>query len=181
MVSFNKYLLLPLIISQALATSIFAAEEQSPLKSNTLPGEKPIPGGSPVSTCDVLEKQLLTIDLVELSPEQPQRGANLTVNAIGHLSADVAEGAYVDVDVRYGYIKLISQTYDLCSEVGEVDLECPLSKGEYKLTKTVEIPNEVPPGRYVVYARAYTKDDEFIACITATVVFTVDSLWKIIG
>ncbi len=118
--------------------------------------------------------------MVELSPNPPQRGVNLTVEAVGHLSQLVEEGAYVDVDVRYGYIKLISQTYDLCSEVGEVDLECPLQKGEYKLSKTVEIPDQVPPGKYTVYARAYTKDDDFIACITATVVFSVDS-WKIIS
>jgi len=181
MVCFNKLVLLPLIISSAIAASVFASDEQSPLNVNTLPGEKPIPGDSPVAICDVTEKQLLTIDLVELSPNPPQRGLNLTVSAIGHLSEDVDEGAYVDVDVRYGYIKLISQTYDLCEQVGEVDLKCPLSKGEYKLAKTVEIPDQVPPGKYIVYARAYTKDDEFIACITATVVFSVDSSWKVIS
>lgn len=180
MVSFNKLVLLPFVISQALAASVFAADEQSPLKSNNLPGDKPVPGNSPVAICDVTEKQLLTIDLVDLSPNPPQRGVNLTVEAIGHLFTEVEEGAYVDVDVRYGYIKLISQTYDLCSEVGEVDLECPLKAGEYKLSKTVEIPDQVPPGKYTVFARAYTKDDEFIACITATVVFSVDS-WKIIS
>lgn len=180
MVSFNKLFILPLVISQALAASVFAADEQSPISAKLLPGEKPIPGNSPVAICDVTEPQLLTIYLVELSPNPPQRGVNLTVEAVGHLSQLVEEGAYVDVDVRYGYIKLISQTYDLCSEVGEVDLECPLQKGEYKLSKTVEIPDQVPPGKYTVYARAYTKDDDFIACITATVVFSVDS-WKIIS
>jgi hypothetical protein len=169
-----------LTLTSVLAASLFA-RDQLPLESNTFPGgEKPVPGDSPVAVCDIDQPQLLDITLVELLPNPPTRGTNLTVYATGIVSKDIEEGAYVDVDVRYGYIKLISQTYDLCEQVGEVDLECPLSAGEYKLTKTVEIPGEVPPGKYTVYARAFTKDDEFISCITATVVFSVDS-WKILG
>ncbi|CDR45321.1 CYFA0S17e01552g1_1 [Cyberlindnera fabianii] len=168
--------------SAALGLSLgplVAREEQDLLKSNTLPGDKPIPGDNPVSICDATEKQILKIDLVDLTPNPPQRGANLSITATGTLSEKIEEGAYVDVEVRFGYIKLLTQTYDLCEQVGEVDLECPLDKGEYKLAKTVEIPQEVPPGKYTVYARAYTKDDEFITCITATVVFSIDA-WKII-
>jgi hypothetical protein len=180
MVAIKNILFSTVVVTAVVASSIFVGDEQNPLKSSVLPGEEPVPGDSPVAICDVLEKQLLKIDLVDLTPNPPARGANLTVSAVGHLHGLVEEGAYVDVDVRYGYIKLISQTYDLCDQVGEVDLECPLQPGEYKLSKIVEIPNEVPPGKYTVYARAYTKDDEFIACITATVVFSVDS-WKIIN
>ena len=37
--------------------------------------------------------------------------------------------------------------------VGEVDLECPLKKDdEVTLTKDVELPNEIPPGKYTVTA-----------------------------
>ena len=39
------------------------------------------------------------------------------------------------------------------------------------ITKEVEIPEEVPPGKYLVTARAFTKDDEYITCLTATVEF----------
>ncbi|CEP23920.1 unnamed protein product [Cyberlindnera jadinii] len=180
MVSFKNLCLSALALQCVASSSLFARDEQNPLKSTILPGEEPVPGDSPVAICDASQKQLLTIDLVDIVPNPPARGANLTVAAVGHLHELVEEGAYVDVDVRYGYIKLISQTYDLCDEVGEVDLKCPLKPGEYKLSKTVEIPNEVPPGKYVVYARAFTKDDKYLACITATVVFDVDS-WKILG
>ncbi|KAH3682902.1 hypothetical protein WICPIJ_006135 [Wickerhamomyces pijperi] len=162
------------VAQTALSFSLF---EQEPVQGVTLPGDqKPIPGGSPIAQCDVSYPQLLQITSVELNPNPPQRGQNLTINASGVLKTDIQEGAYVDVEVKYGYIKLISQTYDLCEEVGEVDLQCPLKAGEYKLTKTVEIPQQVPPGKYTVVARAYTDDDDFIACITGTVVFTVDGL-----
>lgn len=174
MVSFTKLATQFILAQSAFSFSLF---EQEPVKGLTLPGDqKPIPGGSPIEQCDATYPQLLKITSVVLSPNPPQRGQNLTIDASGILKTAIEEGAYVDVEVKYGYIKLISQTYDLCDEVGEVDLKCPLQAGEYKLSKTVEIPQQVPPGKYTVVARAYTEADDFIACITGTVVFTVDGL-----
>lgn len=137
-------------------------------------GNKPIPGGSPVYTCDVTESQLLEISSVELDPNPPVRGKNLTITAAGKLLKEVEEGAYVDVEVRLGYIKLLTQTFDLCetledNDVG--DLTCPLAAGLYSVQKEVEIPAEVPPGKYVVIARAYNVDDELITCLTGEIVF----------
>lgn len=140
---------------------------------NTFPGpdEKPVPGDSPINQCDASTPQLLKLERVDILPNPPLKGQNLTFTATGTISGDIKKGAYVDVDVRYGFIKLIHQTYDLCEEITKVDLECPIKKGLQKIQKTVEIPNEVPPGRYVVYARAYTKDDVFITCLTTTIDF----------
>lgn len=146
---------------------------QFPSILNTFPGpdEKPVPGDSPINQCDVSQAQILTLQKVDIAPNPPLRGQNLTFTAVGYISQDIKQGAYVDVDVRYGFIKLIHQTYDLCDEIEKVDLTCPIKKGIQKIEKTVEIPNEVPPGRYVVYARAYTKDDVFITCLTTTIDF----------
>lgn len=135
------------------------------------PNERPVPGDSPIVECDALESQILDLQSVVLTPNPPEKGQNLTVTAKGYLSEDVEDGAYVEVEVRYGFIKLIHQTFDLCEEISKVDLECPIKKGEQIITKEVEIPDEVPPGRYMVNARAYTKDDEFITCLAATVDF----------
>lgn len=135
------------------------------------PDRRPIPGDSPIVQCDVKDKQLLDLKRVVISPNPPERGQNLTITAEGTLAKDIVDGAYVDVDVRYGFIKLVSDTFDLCKESTKVDLECPIKKGSQTLTKEVAIPNEVPPGKYLVVARAYTKDDEFITCLTAEVEF----------
>lgn len=132
---------------------------------------KPVPGDSPIQQCDVYAPQILSLKKVTVDPNPPLKGANLTFVAEGVLSADVEDGAYVEVDVRYGYIRLIHQTFDLCEEITKVDLECPILKGKQVIEKTVEIPKEVPPGKYIVYARAFTKDDEFITCLTTTIVF----------
>lgn len=135
------------------------------------PDERPIPGDSPIVQCDVTEPQILNLQSVILEPNPPVRGENLTIVAKGFLSKTIEEGAYVEVDVRYGFIKLIHQTFDICEEVGKVDLECPIEKGQQIIMKQVEIPSEVPPGKYMVNARAYTKDDEFITCLSGSVEF----------
>ncbi|GAV52230.1 hypothetical protein ZYGR_0AG02210 [Zygosaccharomyces rouxii] len=146
----------------------------TPLEAHQSVNNKPIPGGSPILQCDVGEKQLLEIESVELSPNPPQKGHNLTILASGQLHKELVDGAYVDVEVRLGYIRLLYNTYDLCEQLEEHDvddLKCPVKPGTYTLKKEVSIPAEVPPGRYVFVVRAYTYDDELISCITGEVLF----------
>lgn len=75
------------------------------------------------------------------------RGKNLTIEAIGTFSEDVSEGAYVDLQVKYGLIRLINKRVDLCEQVGNVDMKCPLKEGKTVIKKDVEVPGVVPPVR----------------------------------
>jgi hypothetical protein len=59
----------------------------------------------------------------------------------------IEEGAYVQLTVKYGLIRLITTKADLCKEIGNVDLECPLEAGEMEITKSVDLPAEIPPVR----------------------------------
>ncbi|GAA5231517.1 hypothetical protein GCM10025794_29920 [Massilia kyonggiensis] len=74
-------------------------------------------------------------------------GQTLSINASGNLKERVEEGAYVALEVKYGLITLIKQTADLCEQIKNVDLECPLEKGEMTLTKQVDLPSHIPPVR----------------------------------
>jgi hypothetical protein len=62
-------------------------------------------------------------------------------------------------------------TRDLCEDVKNLELECPLKKGELKLAKSVDLPKEIPPGKYTVQADVVSKDEETITCLTAQVEF----------
>lgn len=53
----------------------------------------------------------------------------------------------MNLEVKWGLITLIKQTVDLCDELKNVDLECPLEKGEMVLTKEVDLPKQIPPVR----------------------------------
>jgi hypothetical protein len=53
----------------------------------------------------------------------------------------------VHLQVKYGLIRIINQEADLCDNLKNVDLECPLKKGPMELTKDVDLPKEIPPVR----------------------------------
>lgn len=72
-------------------------------------------------------------------------GQTLTIKAKGTLKEEVTKGAIVLLEVKYGLITLIKQTVDLCDQIQNVDLTCPLKKGDLTLTKQVELPKEIPP------------------------------------
>jgi hypothetical protein len=57
----------------------------------------------------------------------------------------VDEGAYIVLQVKYGLIRLISTKADLCQQVQNVDLQCPIKKGKTTISKIVDLPKEIPP------------------------------------
>lgn len=135
------------------------------------PDEKPVPGNAPLVQCLALEPQILDLQKVIISPNLPVKGQNLTFTATGDLSEEIEDGAYMVVDVRLGYIRLIRQRFDLCEQAPNIDMECPIEKGEHVITKLVEIPSEVLPGKYTINAQAFDKSDKLITCLTATIEF----------
>jgi len=106
-----------------------------------------------------------------LTPNPPQAGKTLTIEAVGTLLEDIEKEAKVILQVKYGLIRLVNTEADLCQQVSNVDLECPIKKGKITITKDVELPKEIPPGTYTVFADAYTKDKRKIVCLEATVTF----------
>lgn len=77
-------------------------------------------------------------------------GKTLTIKAAGNFTAEVVEGAYINLSVKYGLITLLRQQADLCEQMKNVDEECPLD-GQKVLTKDVELPSRIPPVSDVGY------------------------------
>ncbi|KAI0815438.1 phosphatidylinositol transfer protein [Xylaria sp. FL0064] len=131
-----------------------------------------VPGDSPLQFCDADHSEdMVHIENVDLLPNPPESGADLVIRATGTVFERIEEGAYVQLVVKYGLIRLINTTADLCEQVENVDLKCPIEKGVLSITKSVEIPKEVPPGTYNVFADVYSVDDKPITCLQATVTF----------
>lgn len=95
----------------------------------------------------------------------------MTIVASGTFSKDVEKGAKVFLQVKYGLITLIKQEADLCDQISNVDLTCPLEKGKMTMTKSVMIPKQVPKGTYSVLADVYTAGGEKVTCLQSTVHF----------
>jgi len=140
-----------------------------------------VPGNNPLNHCDNPKDDILDLKSVDLNPNPPKAGQTLSIVARGDISSDVEDGAKVHLSVKYGLITIIRQTADLCDTVKNVDLECPIKKGELALTKDVELPKQIPPGKYTVLADVVTKDDKKITCLTATVEFHRDGSVQVHG
>ncbi|KAK7750386.1 Phosphatidylglycerol/phosphatidylinositol transfer protein [Diatrype stigma] len=131
-----------------------------------------VPGESPLEFCDSdHSKDIVHIEQVDLLPNPPEAGADLVIRATGTVFETITDGAYVNLVVKYGLIRLVNTKADLCEQVSNVDLECPIEKGILSITKAVEIPKEVPPGTYNVHAEVVNADGKPITCLQATVTF----------
>jgi len=162
-----------------LLSALFAADGLSfslgsGLSQKVLGDGSPVPGDNPLSFCQKDHSDdLLTLEKVDLNPNPPLKGTTLTITAVGTLLEDVKEGAYVVLQVKYGLIRLVNTEADLCEQVSNVDMTCPVKKGLTKIKKDVELPKEIPPGTYTVFADVYTARPESkkIICLEATVPF----------
>ncbi|KAG9293710.1 hypothetical protein G9A89_019047 [Geosiphon pyriformis] len=117
------------------------------------------------------DKDILQIEYIHLSPDPPRKGRELAIDAAGYLQDKVEKGSYVDITVKLGLIRLLQQKMDLCDELNKVEKNCPLEAGNQTLQTVVELPKEIPPGKYSVDAFAYTPDRRRIACLKAVVIF----------
>lgn len=101
----------------------------------------------------------------------PNRGGKLSIKANGTFSKDVEAGAKVYLEVKYGVITLIRQRADLCDQIGNVDLTCPLKKGPMNITREATIPENVPKGKYTVLANVTSVDEEVVTCMEGVAYF----------
>ncbi|KAH8800925.1 putative Phosphatidylglycerol/phosphatidylinositol transfer protein [Xylogone sp. PMI_703] len=132
----------------------------------------PVPGDNPLTYCNAShDDDILVLEHVNLTPNPPAASAKLTIEAVGTVLQHIEEGAYVDLQVKYGLIRLNTQA-DLCEQITNVDLSCPIEKGKIAIVKDIDLPKEIPPGKYTVLADAYTVDRKKIACLQAEVVFS---------
>ena len=132
------------VLSALFLLTAATPNDQSPLLS-PLESTK-VPGKSPVELCSLTPTDdLVDIKYINITPNPPLAGHNLTIEAMGDLKTTVEEGAYANFEVKYGFIKLLSGTADLCEKAAEVDLQCPIEKGQVKFQKVVELPSQIPP------------------------------------
>ncbi|KAI9795087.1 MAG: Phosphatidylglycerol/phosphatidylinositol transfer protein [Peltula sp. TS41687] len=165
-------LCLSLSILSALAGPLSVFSRQQTLSSDQ---KLPVPGDNPFLYCNAAAQSspVITIEHLNVNPNPPQRGQNLTIDAVGVVHEEIQEGAYADVSVYIVplHIRLLQKRFDLCDLVGDVDLKCPIHKGESAVEKTVELPVEIPPAKFQVLVEAYNADGSNITCLTAEVDF----------
>jgi len=59
---------------------------------------------------------IIQIQSIEVTPDPPQAGKDLTVNVKAITTERIEEGAYAMVTVKLGRIKILTKEFDLCEE-----------------------------------------------------------------
>jgi len=113
------------------------------------------------------------IKSIKISPDPPQKGQDLNVTVSGTVKEVVEEGAYALVQVKVGVIKILEKEIDICEEArnSDMELQCPVKKGEYTITQTAQLPKEIPPGKFKVTIQGFTVDEDPLVCVDIDVDF----------
>ncbi|MFE6055599.1 ML domain-containing protein [Kitasatospora sp. NPDC056446] len=123
----------------------------------------------------------LQINRITVTPDPPTPGQTnvFTINAAAEEA--IADGAYLDVTVKLGLIKLLTKRYDLFAELrgeGTLKLTCatsdgksPIPKGATTLTLTLDLPKETPRAKFAIDVQGYTVDDNELLALKVKVDF----------
>ena len=107
------------------------------------------------------------LNKVVIDPDPPQKGkdikvtANVTtckktvillsfVNSFSFFPASTVTGGSIKIEVKWGFLKVVDQTVQVCDVLKESNLKCPLSAGTYSASQTVSLPSETPGVSHVI-------------------------------
>ncbi|TFK30519.1 vacuole protein [Coprinopsis marcescibilis] len=111
---------------------------------------------------------------IEVYPDPPKPGQDLTVKVKANVLERIEDGAYADVTVKVGLVKLLSKTFDVCEEARNANatVQCPVEPGPYEIEQTVALPKEVPRAKFHVFVEGYTVEDDDMLCLQLSVDFS---------
>ncbi|KAG7099295.1 Phosphatidylglycerol/phosphatidylinositol transfer protein [Marasmius oreades] len=130
--------------------------------------------------CGNPETDVIKINDIQVTPDPPQPGKELSVTVNGLARQTITDGAYADVVVKLGLIKLLSKRFDLCTEArnANASIQCPIKDGEHQVTHVVELPKEIPRAKFKVHVDGFTNDDDDMFCVDLLVDFMkIPHLW----
>ncbi|KDR85074.1 hypothetical protein GALMADRAFT_233683 [Galerina marginata CBS 339.88] len=152
-----------------------------PSMALSVPDQQPIQNvDSPVHTNDGwsyvdcgLPSDAVEIKSISVSPDPPQPGQDLTVTVEGTAKQEIVAGAYADVVVKLGVVKILTKRFDVCEEArgANASIQCPVQQGTYTVSQTVALPKEIPKAKFVVAVTGYTADEEDMLCLQIKVDF----------
>ncbi|KAK0551967.1 hypothetical protein OC845_001940 [Tilletia horrida] len=162
---------------------LLAAAQQAFIEpSSSVPASQPISaldGGGKAWTWKACAQDpnspapVVDLHTVNVSPDPPQAGKNMTVQATGTVRSKIDEGAYGVVDVKIGFIRLLHRQIDICEQAREngAEVQCPVEAGDYDISQTVELPSPIPPAQFGIHFDGFTSNDEPLLCLDLTVDF----------
>lgn len=108
--------------------------------------------------CDV-GKVPFTPDVVQLVPDPPAAGGQVSFKISGNAVHDVQSGS-ISIDVAYEGTQIYEEVDDLCGKTS-----CPIKTGPIDITYIQDLPPIAPPGGYDVQVVARSTEGEELMCV----------------
>ncbi|MCX5376219.1 ML domain-containing protein [Streptomyces sp. NBC_00091] len=121
-----------------------------------------------------MPEDVFQVKSVSVTPDPLVRGETAVFTLNGRVVTAIEDGAYVDVVVKLGLIKLLTKRLDLLDELrrGDLKLACdtsdgnsPIPAGDTNFTLTFDFPKEAPQAKFSCEISAFTADDEDLASL----------------
>ncbi|MFJ9949111.1 ML domain-containing protein [Kitasatospora sp. NPDC091207] len=127
------------------------------------------------------ETDALQIESITITPDPPQPGAELKGVIKGTVTREVVDGAYADVVVKLGLVKLLQKQFDLFAELKKEGSRwsltadsgngAPVAPGQVELRFDGRLPREIPRAKFTINVRAFTAEEEDLAGLNIRVDF----------
>lgn len=108
--------------------------------------------------CDV-GKVPFTPDVVQLVPDPPAAGGQVTFKIGGNAVHDVQSGS-ISIDVSFMGTQIYEEVDDLCGKTA-----CPIKTGPIEISYIQDLPPIAPPGEYDVQVVARSSEGEELMCV----------------
>jgi hypothetical protein len=146
-----------------------AMQPSYPTKSAALEVENnAVPVGQIWSSCGKSTDILSNLQ-VQITPNPPVKGQDVTVAASGTLSESITSGAKAQLTISVLGIPVINKSIDLCT--ADPSITCPIAAGAQSIKVTQMIPSTVPSGDYTGKVVATNADGKEITCVNLQLKF----------
>eukprot|EP01119_Soliformovum_irregulare_P019446 TRINITY_DN6153_c0_g1_i1.p1 TRINITY_DN6153_c0_g1~~TRINITY_DN6153_c0_g1_i1.p1 ORF type:complete len:177 (-),score=24.58 TRINITY_DN6153_c0_g1_i1:212-742(-) len=108
----------------------------------------------------------LTVTSLTFTPNPPVVGQDVTIVAVGSSSENI-NGGNIHINLAYGPIVLLNNSFPLCSMISGLGVSCPLTQGPHTFKVQQNIPNGVPTGQYTAQVTAVDDSGNNLVCVNA--------------
>ncbi|KAL0483944.1 phosphatidylglycerol/phosphatidylinositol transfer protein [Acrasis kona] len=109
-------------------------------------------------TC--LNNPSVTVASIETNPKTIIRGNELTVSVNGNSGVEITRGKVIASASMYS-VEIIRQEEQLCDHT-----TCPIRRGDFSVSQTIDIPVDAFPGFYTLKFQLYNETNVEISCTT---------------
>jgi len=120
-----------------------------------------------VTFCNTTQTPLV-INSYTITPDNIQPNEDVTITMYTTLTETVTAGTINEVAKVDGF-PIINENYNLCTEIIEAGLHCPLAPGNYDITQTLQIGSIPISGTVSSVTKMYDQSNKMLACIQVVV------------